>query len=119
MQLKHIPTGIVVKSQATRSLNQNRKIARTLLAERLDALHNGDQSRACVVGKITKKKRDSADKKSRRKYSLLDDEKDAAAPASKTTGTEGPRIVLVRDYKRPSKAGDTAGNTAGNTTGDT
>ncbi|KAK4219530.1 RF-1 domain-containing protein [Rhypophila decipiens] len=89
VQLKHIPTGIVVKCQETRSRDQNRKIARNLLAQRLDILHNGDQSRWAIVGDHKKKKADSAAKKSRRKYKKLAEEKEkgtaaadsAAAPA--------------------------------------
>ncbi|KAH7264121.1 hypothetical protein FSOLCH5_010362 [Fusarium solani] len=81
VQLKHIPTGIVVKSQATRSRDQNRKHARELLAQRVDEFHNGDQSRSAIVGKVKKKKADSASKKSRRKYKKLEEEKAAVAAA--------------------------------------
>ena len=75
VQLRHIPTGIVVKSQATRSRSQNRTIARQLLADKLDDLAKGDQSRAAVVGAAKAKKRASSAKKSRRKYRKLEDEK--------------------------------------------
>lgn len=78
VQLKHIPSGIVVKSQATRSRSQNRKHARELLAQRLDDLLNGDQSRSAVVGEVKRKKAASAAKKSRRKYRKLDEAKLAA-----------------------------------------
>ncbi|PHH59247.1 hypothetical protein CDD81_3527 [Ophiocordyceps australis] len=77
VQLKHLPTGIVVKSQATRSRDQNRKHARQLLADEIDKLHNGDQSRSAIVGQAKKKKADSAAKKSRRKYKKLAEEKEA------------------------------------------
>ncbi|KAF4467587.1 polypeptide chain release factor [Fusarium albosuccineum] len=79
--LKHIPTGIVVKSQATRSRDQNRKHARELLAQRIDELRNGGLSRSAIVGQVKKKKADSASKKSRRKYKKLEEEKAAAAAA--------------------------------------
>ncbi|KAH6686281.1 peptidyl-tRNA hydrolase domain-containing protein [Plectosphaerella plurivora] len=79
VQLKHKPTGIVVKCQATRSRTQNRKIARTLLAERLDNLNNGEESRSSIVGEVKRKKAASAAKKSRRKYKLLEEERQAAA----------------------------------------
>lgn len=75
VQLKHIPTGIVVKSQATRSREQNRKIARELLAAKLDILANGEQSRTAIVGSVKKKRADSAAKKARRKYRRLEEEK--------------------------------------------
>lgn len=77
--MKHKPTGIVVKCQATRSRTQNRKIARTLLAERLDNLNNGEESRSSIVGEVKRKKAASAAKKSRRKYKLLEEERQAAA----------------------------------------
>lgn len=78
VQIKHIPTGIVVKSQATRSREQNRKHARELLAQKLDDLKNGEQSRSAIVGDVKKKRSDSAAKKSRRKYRKLEEEKAAA-----------------------------------------
>jgi protein subunit release factor B len=81
VQLKHIPTGIVVKSQATRSREQNRKIARELLAERLDVLNNGDKSRKIIVETFKKKRADSSAKKSRRKYRKLEEDKAKAAAA--------------------------------------
>ncbi|KAF5227283.1 hypothetical protein HG531_004275 [Fusarium graminearum] len=77
--LKHVPTGIVVKSQATRSRDQNRKHARELLAQRVDELRNGDQSRSAIVGRVKEKKAASASKKSRRKYKKLEEEKAIAA----------------------------------------
>ncbi|KAG5915473.1 hypothetical protein E4U61_004592 [Claviceps capensis] len=75
VQLKHIPTGIVVKSQATRSRDQNRKIAREILAQKVDDFRNGDQSRAAIVGEIKRKKIENARRKSRRKYRKLEQEK--------------------------------------------
>ncbi|TLS27693.1 hypothetical protein PpBr36_04458 [Pyricularia pennisetigena] len=79
VQLKHIPTGIVIKCQETRSRDQNRKIARQILATRLDDLHNGDQSRSAIVGAHKLKKRASAAKKSARKYRKLEAEKNKEA----------------------------------------
>lgn len=68
VQLKHIPTGIVVKCQDTRSREQNRKLAREHLAEKIDDLLNGDQSRSAVVARLKAAKKSSAAKKSRRKH---------------------------------------------------
>ncbi|KAI0447531.1 RF-1 domain-containing protein [Xylaria telfairii] len=79
VQLKHLPTGLVVKCQATRSRSQNRTIARQLLADKLDDIARGDESRSSVVGEVKRKKRASSAKKSRRKYRKLDEEKAAAA----------------------------------------
>lgn len=86
VQLKHIPTGIVVKSQATRSREQNRKIARELLAAKLDILANGDQSRTAIVGSFKKKRADSAAKKARRKYRKLEEEKAGVKEAASDQG---------------------------------
>ncbi|RYP85454.1 hypothetical protein DL770_005012 [Monosporascus sp. CRB-9-2] len=71
VQLKHVPTGIVVKAQATRSRSQNRTIARQLLADRLDDLARGGESRSAVVGDVRRRKKASSAKKSRRKYRRL------------------------------------------------
>lgn len=68
VQLRHIPTGIVVKSQETRSREQNRKIARQILASKLEDLEKGEQSRNNVISEVKKKKKASKRKKSLRKY---------------------------------------------------
>lgn len=82
VQLKHLPTGIVVKCQDTRSREQNRKLAREHLAEKIDDLLNGDQSRSAIVARLKAKKKSSAAKKSRRKH------RDAAAEG-REHGEEG------------------------------
>ncbi|ORY71610.1 RF-1 domain-containing protein [Pseudomassariella vexata] len=79
VQLIHRPSGLVIKCQETRSRSQNRKIARQLLADKLDDLTHGDQSRAAIVSEFKRKKRASSAKKSRRKYRKLEDEKKAGA----------------------------------------
>ena len=43
-QIKHKPSGLVVKVHQSRSLAENRKIARELLAQKLDNLYNGAES---------------------------------------------------------------------------
>jgi len=75
VQLRHLPTGIVVKSQETRSREQNRKFARNILAEKLDSLDKGDRSRSAIKAERAKSKKASAAKKSRRKYRKLEEEK--------------------------------------------
>ena len=69
VQLKHIPTGIMVESQRFRELVSNRKEARKLLTLKLDVLVNGDQSK--VARKEAKVKRKNARQKYRanKKYS--------------------------------------------------
>lgn len=92
MQLKHIPTGIVLKVQATRSRTQNRKIAREMLAARVEEIEKGKESRVAVVGETKKKRKSSAVKKSKRKYKLLEEakaQKDADDHAVGVAADEG------------------------------
>ncbi|KAF2478842.1 RF-1 domain-containing protein [Neohortaea acidophila] len=77
VQLKHLPTGIVVKSQATRSRDQNRKYARQILGEKLQELEKGSDSRAAIKAERARAKKASASKKKKRKYKQLADEKGA------------------------------------------
>ncbi|KAL2871332.1 peptide chain release factor family protein [Aspergillus lucknowensis] len=72
VQLIHKPTGIVVKSQATRSRSQNEKIARQLLADKVEQLLKGDESRVTLKAERKRKKKASRVKKSRRKYRELE-----------------------------------------------
>lgn len=88
VQLKHIPTGMVLKVQATRSRTQNRKIARQMLAERVELLEKGKESRVAIVGETKRKKKSSAVKKSKRKYRLLAEEKAAKAEEDKVEEQE-------------------------------
>jgi len=78
VQLTHIPTGIVVKSQATRSRSQNHNIARRILAEKIELLEKGEDSRAAKKIERARKKKASSMKKSRRKYKKLEEEKQTA-----------------------------------------
>jgi protein subunit release factor B len=77
VQLKHIPTGIVVKYQDTRSRAQNRKTARRLLQDRVEELELGEDARTKVKAREKSKKKASSDKKKRRKYRALEAGKDA------------------------------------------
>lgn len=86
VQLKHLPTGIVLKVQATRSRSQNRKIARQMLAERVELLEKGDQSRVAIVADVKRKRKDSKSKKSRRKYRALEEAKMAGEGAAEAGG---------------------------------
>ncbi|KIX98111.1 uncharacterized protein Z520_06191 [Fonsecaea multimorphosa CBS 102226] len=74
-QLTHVPTGIVVKCQATRSRSQNHNIAKRILAEKVELLEKGEESRAAKVVERKQRKKRSADKKKRRKYRRLAEEK--------------------------------------------
>lgn len=84
VQLKHLPTGLVIKCQETRSRSQNRKIARRILAERVELLLMGDQSRAALKAEREKKKKASKNKKARRKYRKLDDGSDVQVEDAET-----------------------------------
>lgn len=84
VQLKHLPTGIVVKCQDTRSRSQNRKIARKILGERLEELELGDQARTAIKAREVARRKGSADKKKRRKYKAL-----AEGKEGKTVDGEG------------------------------
>ncbi|OJJ52676.1 hypothetical protein ASPSYDRAFT_189296, partial [Aspergillus sydowii CBS 593.65] len=77
VQLIHRPTGIVVKSQATRSRAQNEKYARQILADKVEQVLRGDQSRVALKADRERKKKASKIKKSRRKYRELEDGKSA------------------------------------------
>lgn len=59
---------MTIKSQATRSRSQNRKIARNLLAEKIEAAEKGPESRTALKADIKIKKKASKSKKARRKY---------------------------------------------------
>ena len=95
-----MPTGLVVKSQASRSREQNRRAARRLLAERLDELRNGRpgeedaRSRTALVAAVKNRRRASADKKSRRKYRLLAAEGEAAEAAAGSADGEAENLEV-------------------------
>lgn len=102
VQLKHLPTGIVVKCQDTRSREQNRRTARRILGERLEELEKGPLSRTALKAEKASKKKASAAKKSRRKYRKLDEEKAQSEDADKDDPEEGANTVNeeVRDVEK-------------------
>lgn len=58
VELKHIPTGIVIQCQKTRSQAQNRLLARRLLLEKLDDHINGKLSKLAIkAAKVLKQKK--------------------------------------------------------------
>ncbi|KAJ5441517.1 Peptide chain release factor class I/class II [Penicillium cf. griseofulvum] len=57
VQIIHRPSGVVVKCQATRSQSQNAKIARSLLADKVEAQEKGDKSRVAIKAAAAKKKK--------------------------------------------------------------
>ncbi|KAF2162040.1 hypothetical protein M409DRAFT_69281 [Zasmidium cellare ATCC 36951] len=101
VQLKHLPTGIVVKSQETRSREQNRRTARRILAEKLEDIEKGPLSRTALKAEKASKKKASAAKKARRKYRKLDEEKAQSEDASKDGQDESPSAASeVNDEAR-------------------
>jgi protein subunit release factor B len=110
VQLRHTPTGIVVKCQSTRSRDQNRKIAREILAQKIDEFRNGDQARSAIVGRIKQKKSASADKKKRRKYRKLEEQRESGAEAGEkaveptlTEGSDAPVYENTQDNAHTAK----------------
>lgn len=75
VQLKHIPTGIVVTNQLSRSQETNRKRAREILAEKIQFLQDPENSRLAVVTDRKVKVKQSKLKKAARKYKKLAEEK--------------------------------------------
>ena len=71
VQLKHLPTGLVVKFQGQRSRDYNRKEARRILADKLEAMEKGDASRMALKAQEKARKKASKTKKAKRKYKTL------------------------------------------------
>ena len=104
VQLKHLATGIVLKVQATRSRSQNRKIAREMLALRVQDLECKDKrergekdekgreikSRQEVVTETKVKRKKSGEKKRKRKYAKLAEEKAVAEAETSVDAQEVP-----------------------------
>ncbi|GIK06398.1 hypothetical protein Aspvir_002048 [Aspergillus viridinutans] len=122
VQLIHKPTGIVVKSQATRSRSQNEKIARQILADKVEELLKGDASRNAIRAERARKKKASKMKKTRRKYRELEkgsqdnehedgDEVDLEDDAG--DGTEGQGVA--HDYRLGAQNSTTEGTSDNHT----
>lgn len=77
VQLKHLPTGIVVTSQKTRSRDQNRKDARERMAYELAKLENANSAneteRDVALRQLKQQSKKSKDKKSAKKYKEHDE----------------------------------------------
>jgi peptide chain release factor len=81
VQLRHKPTGIIVKCQESRSLEENRQIARKWLVRKLDVLENGEESIQEIKKWNVQRKKSSRERKSKRKYRKLEELKDESSPA--------------------------------------
>lgn len=77
VQLKHLPSGIVVTCQATRSQEQNRKKAREILAMKVQHFYDPLNSRESVVAERRKSIKENKERKNKKKYVVLDELKRA------------------------------------------
>ena len=84
-QLKHLPTGIMVSCHDTRSLEENRRLARKYMQQKLDLHYNGEASYLAQAlkenqeKKLTRKSKAHKllEKKRALKESLLEDDPEA------------------------------------------
>ncbi|CAI5705995.1 hypothetical protein KXD40_009623 [Peronospora effusa] len=72
--LTHLPTGLQVRTQKTRSLDGNRRIARKLLIQKLDDYMNGSLSKNSVKIEHLRRKKANRRAKSKQKYAKADTE---------------------------------------------
>ncbi|MBN4066706.1 peptide chain release factor-like protein [Simkania negevensis] len=71
--LRHLPTGIIIKCQQTRSQGVNRYRARSLLAEKIEEMILGEKSEKAA--RIAKIRRQKARRSRRTKEKMLEDKK--------------------------------------------
>ncbi|ODV60383.1 Rso55p ASCRUDRAFT_36045 [Ascoidea rubescens DSM 1968] len=81
VQLRHVPTGIVISAQPTRSREQNRKKAREIIALKLEEINDPENCRTKIIKDLKVKSKKSKLKKSKRKYQRLAEEKKLAEQA--------------------------------------
>lgn len=103
VQLKHLPTGLVVKSQETRSRSQNRKIARKVLAEKLDWLENGKESREWIKGEKERLRKERARRRGKRKYGRKDEDT-GGEPEKVGHGTRDDEVLAGRGKSDEDRA---------------
>ena len=75
VDLLHIPTQLRVQCQETRSLPQNRKIARRRLRQKLDEYLNGSQSKKVVAEQKAATRKAKAKSRSRSKHKRIKEER--------------------------------------------
>ncbi|XP_028002916.2 mitochondrial translation release factor in rescue isoform X2 [Eptesicus fuscus] len=63
--LKHVPSGLVVKCHQTRSVEQNRKLARKIMQEKLDIFYHGEESLAYRERRAAEKKKQERKKRAK------------------------------------------------------
>ncbi|KAG0171008.1 hypothetical protein DFQ29_009034 [Apophysomyces sp. BC1021] len=115
VDLRHIPTGVRVQCQQTRSLQENRGIARKLLREKLDDLINGDLSKnSKKAAKIAKQKSRRA-RRAREKYAKPAEQQEQTFSGEARTATDilrsagssttGPSMDQHQQEQRRTSAG--------------
>lgn len=82
VQLKHIPTGIVVESQFSRSRDANRKKAREILALKVEELTLGENSRAAIVAQFYRQKAQKKKQQARKRQREREEAKKLAQEPS-------------------------------------
>lgn len=80
VQLRHLPTGIVVECQETRSRDQNRRLARNKLALRIAQWENGGNptARETALHYLERQGKRSRERKSRSKYEKHQQDREAS-----------------------------------------
>lgn len=63
--LKHVPSGLVVKCHQTRSVDQNRKLARKILQEKVDIFYHGENSLAYIERRAAERKKQERKKRAK------------------------------------------------------
>ncbi|KAF2397242.1 hypothetical protein EJ06DRAFT_551262 [Trichodelitschia bisporula] len=102
------PGGIVIKCQATRSRDQNRKTARRVLAEKLEDIERGPESRSAIKAATKARKKASRAKKSRRKYRALDAAKLDGGDEAGTGEVDPPAAAEHNDHVLHPASADNA-----------
>lgn len=74
VQLKHLPTGLMVQTQRFRELVNNRKEARKLLILKLDSLWNGKESKLAKREDKIKRSKSKQNRRAKEKYGKKSDE---------------------------------------------
>lgn len=72
--LKHKPTGLHVRCQKTRSLDDNRRVARKLLIQKLDDHFNGKLSKRNLKFDKLRRKKANKSHKAKKKYAARAEE---------------------------------------------
>lgn len=96
VQLKHIPTGLVVSSQFSRSREQNRARAREILALKVEDILLGSESRVAVVADYKRNKARKKKSKARKKYQKM-----AALSAEDAQDAENQESCTQESKKEP------------------